>query len=158
VGILIFFLILLIYTFWFSESSSISSYALAYDGNIIYRSSSPIIYSSDGSSYIYYGTPTGVIAYNIETKVKNTFTTNIVSGMAYDTETNKILMIINGNLFSANPDGTNISDPLALNISRLYDTIDGYYMAAGETYTIFGTSKAKNLGDYGMISFDIIAQ
>lgn len=151
--IIVIAIILIVYSS--SSSSSAAPESLIYDGLTVYTSSGSLVYSSDGVSYIYYATPNGAYAYNVKTKKKTKITSNEVTGMAFDTDTNKLLMISGGILSSSDPDGSNYSNNISSGVTMLYDTIDGYYMSSGNNYAMFGTSKLKNTGDYGIIDFTV---
>lgn len=141
----------LIVVFYVFFTPTVVAHSLFLGETSLYKSSDPIVASSDGVDTVIYATDKGVVSYNTNTgdeKIINTTPSKDVKGLAY--VGNGFLMLNRAGAFIRLKDGT----LLQMGGEALYDTIGGYYQRVdGVEASTNGWEPAN--GNYGLIKLKI---
>jgi len=148
----------------YHTTGSAPLHTVVYDGTTIYSGNTIPPVSSDGSTNVLIGTGSGLILYNIDTKVKTIINPSIATGLAYDETTQQFMELESDGTFSsvtlnidANGNASAVKLEIGTGYTLLYDTTDGYLVTIAGVTSVTGTSgtMARANGAYGMIQLKI---
>jgi hypothetical protein len=146
-------IILILYTSMSGSATTTNS--LIYENTVLYTGKQNPIFTSDGIDLIVYLKDNGTYQYNTATGQSRKISDKVPKGLAYD-GTYFMMLDQMGTLYQIDTQGNVI--PTESGYTKLYDTIDGYYLATAGFSTVTGQSGSttRNLGNYGLIDLQVI--
>jgi hypothetical protein len=129
-----------------TTTSALVAHSLTFEGKVLYQGANPAIYTSDG---ILFAKADGTYLYNTDTQKTTKLSSKVPVGLAYD-GTYFMMLDKDQSLYHIE---TNSVTPMETGYSKLYDTVDGYFIGSPAGYTVTGESGSTtaNTGNYGLI-------